>query len=467
MNKPKNILFIMTDQMRADALSLGTCCSKETPNLDALCKEGTRFTNCCTVSPICAPARAALLSGLYPHQMGVWDNSPHTFPPEAKNWVRFLKKKGYKTSVFGKTHYYPYNGSVPDMREAEPLIQAYGYETVNEIPGPRVSAILDSHMAALWEEQGFREKVKEDLAARYKGNQALAYPSVLPLDLYPDVYVGKTAGEYLQKYDNKEPFFCFVSFGGPHDPWDCPLPYVQRFESIDMPESLPPFIDRYPDRPKGGWDTAPAYPPFSKEDVQNIRRNYAGKVTLIDEQIGHLCTILKQKNLWEDTLIIFTSDHGEMNGDKQRLYKENFFESALKIPLIIRIPGQIAQTSSSLVGLQDIGPTIVELAGETLDYPQQGISLVPVLNGCQITHRNLVFSEYNQEIMVFDGNWKLVVNKDLKPYLLFNLAEDPLEHINLAGGNLPEEKRLLQQIRTFLIDTQEGFYTREDANHEK
>jgi choline-sulfatase len=463
MNKTKqNILFIMTDQMRSDALSLGECRYKKTPNLDALKQEGTLFTNCCTVSPICAPARAALLSGLYPHQMKVWNNNPHTFPATVKNWVKTLKNNGYATSVFGKTHYYPYNGSVPDMRKAEPLIHSYGFDVVNEIPGPRVSGTLLSHMTALWEERGFRTKVKDDLQARYQGNQALAYPSVLPLDLYPDVYVGEKASDYLSAYDSADPFFCFVSFGGPHDPWDCPLPYANLFAKEQMPDSIPPFKDCYKDRPRGDWDIKPGYPAFSDYDIQAIRKDYAARVTLIDEQIGNLFTVLKQKGVWDNTIIIFTSDHGGMNGDQNRLYKENFFESALKIPLILRIPGQKQSTSSALVEIQDLGPTVVELIGESLEYPQMGKSLVPLVKGTETEHRNEVFSQYNQETMIFDGVWKMVVNKKQEPYLLFNLSKDPLEQENLAGGNLFEEQSLYTQIQNFLSRTEGIYYTSEE-----
>ena len=134
-----NILLIMTDQFRKDAINAGRSCTKHTPSLDALLTESITCTHAITNSPICAPARASILSSLYPHQMKVWDNSAHTFPKDARNWVKILSEQGYHTSVFGKTHYYPYNGSVPDMREAEDLLHAYGYDVVDEIPGPRVS----------------------------------------------------------------------------------------------------------------------------------------------------------------------------------------------------------------------------------------------------------------------------------------------------------------------------------------
>jgi choline-sulfatase len=459
MRRRPNVLFIMTDQMRADAIG---CLGKQpiqTPHLDALARGGTVFSNCVTVSPICAPARAALLSGLYPHQMGVWNNDPHTFPSGVENWVKKLRDAGYRTSVIGKTHYYPYNGSVPDMRAAEPLVRSYGYDHVDEIPGPRVSGRLLSNMTAQWRDLGYMDAVRDDLASRYAGNHAVARPSVLPLELYPDVYVGRKAVEYLTDYDETDPFFCFVSFGGPHDPWDCPREYASRYDGAPMPDPLPPFRDECPGRPKGRWDEPVEYPAFSLADVSAIRRDYAGKVTLIDDQIGAVLNAVDRKGLRDDTVVVFTSDHGEMNGDHGRLYKSNFLRSALNVPLIIRVPGRKAGECRAMVELLDIGPTIAELTGTVLGYPQCGRSVASLPDGA--VHRDVVFSEYDREVMVCDGRWKMVVNAAGRPYLLFDLKNDPDEQLNLAGAASVSrrEAELLLRVTDFFKETSGFSYT--------
>ncbi|WP_332445908.1 sulfatase family protein [Sphaerochaeta sp.] len=467
MKHPRpNILLIMTDQMRLDALNRGTSDTKYTPNLDWFATQAVQAAHCITNSPICAPARASILAGLYPHQMGIWDNSPHTFPPHAKNWVKALQQGGYRTSVFGKTHYYPYNGSVPDMREAEPLLHDYGYETVDEIPGPRVSAALLSHMTALWEEKGYRTRVSDDLERRYQGKHTCTEPSPLPLELYPDVYVGTKAHAYLDAYHHDDPFFCFVSFGGPHDPWDCPASYSKRFQSKEMEAPRPPFIDRYPNRPLGNWDHEVLHPPLHSEDIEQVRRNYAGKVSLIDDEIGKLFSLLVQKGWWDDTLVLFTSDHGELLGDYNRLYKQNFLGPALEVPFLIKSPSNSqAKTIQTPIALLDIGPTLVDYAHLCLDYPQQGKSLRALLEGTAEPSQTIVFSEYKEEIMAWDGRWKVVVNKDLDPYLLFDLLTDPAEHLNLAGGGLEAEARLRQSIIGHLQTTAHLGFTMEDACH--
>jgi choline-sulfatase len=162
----QNILFIMTDQQRWDAMG----CSGgwvDTPNLDRLAAEGVRFTRCVTTSPICVPARLSLATGLYPHNTGVWRNVHYTMPPETDNWMRELKRLGYRTSVFGKTHLHPHvgitndelrgaGGAVPqfDLRDKEGLLHAWGLDDVNEIGGPRASAHMLSHMTAMWADKG-------------------------------------------------------------------------------------------------------------------------------------------------------------------------------------------------------------------------------------------------------------------------------------------------------------------------
>ncbi|MCF7943566.1 MAG: sulfatase-like hydrolase/transferase [Spirochaetia bacterium] len=479
MNNQPNILFIMTDQMRADALGCMGISPARTPHLDALAQAGTLYTNCFTNSPLCAPAQASLLAGLYPHQTGVWNNDPHTFPADAENWVRRIRDRGYKTCVIGKTHYYPYNGSVPDMREAEDLIQAYGYEDVDEIPGPRTSGYLLSHMTNIWRESGFWVKVREDIDSRYRGNHAIARESVLPISLNPDIYVGQQTKKYLAEAALKEPWFCFVSFGGPHDPWDSPDCYTDRFLKQTMPAPLGPVADVYPDRPEGRWDILPPYPPFSLEDVQAIRRNYAGKVSLIDEQIGEILAVLDERGMRDSTIVVFTSDHGEMNGDHERLYKSNFLESSIKVPLIIYDPRRAEDrgVNSELVELIDIGPTLFELAGGMeqtdsseqtggtgekssrnelrLPYRQFGQSLV------SSPGRDFVISELDNEIMIRTPLWKMVLNQEKQPCMLFDLDGDPEELYNLAGGNpfREIENELKVLVQQFLDLTEGTAYT--------
>lgn len=437
-----NILFLMTDQMRADALScMPDSCGSETPRLDELAESGALFDHCYTTSPICAPARASLLTGRYPFQLGLKDNSPHCVPSDCDNWVRLLRDAGYVTSLFGKTHYYAYNGTYPDMRQMEDYMQDLGYEIVDEVPGPRVCGSLMSHMTAKWDELGLLPAYREDMKKRYGKSQAIVSPSILPFDLYPDVYVPRRAYDYLKEYHDDQPFFCMVSFSGPHDPWDCPESYASKFKTKAVKAPLPLFSDRNQERPKGVWDEDPGYDAVTPQQAIALRRDYAANMRLIDDEIGRILDLLKCQGRLGNTIVVLTSDHGEMNGDFRRLFKQNFLQSSVRIPLIISGPGVPPhQVWHDLVELHDIGPSILDLAGVRIPYQQEGVSVFAS------ERRNCVFSEYRGEAMVFDGRWKMVINKTDQPYLLFDLVDDPTEQINLAATGLPVEQKLLQSL---------------------
>ena len=426
-----NILLLMTDQQRWDAMG----CSGdwvETPNLDRIASEGVRFTNCVTTSPVCIPTRLSLATGLYPHNTGVWNNMKHTMPAETPTWMQTMRDAGYRTSLFGKTHLHPHNG---DLREREGLMNAYGLDDVNEIGGPRASANVLSHMTAEWEAKGLWDAYRADYRERFGTKPYLVRPSTLGLENYADVYVGQQAKQYLQNYDRQEPWCCWVSFGGPHEPWDTPEPYASMYD----PEQMPPAVPRPStgERPNGHLDRLMERmnPAFEPGEIGRLRANYAGNVTLIDAQIGEILDAIAARDELENTVIVHTSDHGEMNGDYGLIYKSNFLNGAVRIPLLVRTPDSTyaGGTCASPVEWIDIGPTLVELADGELAYRQFGKSLCPVLTQPETTHREFAISELEGEIMLLNQEWKAALNKDGEIYLLFDVQNDPNETNNLAG----------------------------------
>jgi hypothetical protein len=189
-----NILFIMADQFRADALGCVGGVAR-TPNLDALAARGWLFTNAYANSAECIPSRISLATGLYPHQTGIWINKSCTLDPAFPNWMQSIEAVGYATSLFGKTHLHPHSG---DLRDRLELMHRYGLQTVDEIGGPRASAGLRSNMTELWEQQGVWTRYREDFKDRFATKPFVARPSPLPLDLYYDVYVGRTARDHAR-----------------------------------------------------------------------------------------------------------------------------------------------------------------------------------------------------------------------------------------------------------------------------
>ncbi len=448
-NKQKpNILFIMADQFRSDVIS---CAGGKafTPALDQIASEGVRFRECCTVSPLCVPARISMMTGLYPHSTGVWNNADFVLSPDADLWTKKIHEEGYNTSVFGKLHLHTDYG---DMIKREYLVHGYGFETVNEVSGPRSTCQTRTHMSDEWKEKGLWDKFYFDMLSRTK--EPYASPSPLSEYDYYDTYVGRKAREYLENYNDSRPWFCYVSFPGPHEPWDAPFPYSQMYHSEDMNEPLPVIHNCNEFRATGEYDHLWKKSEIhcNSEQSKEIQANYCGSVSLIDNQIKEIVDVIKNRGEWDNTVVIFTSDHGELNGDHGLVHKRNFFRSVLNVPLIIRIPELSERggvVSDTLVNLLDIGPTLVDIAGGTINYEQFGKSVYPYIQNPSGYHRKNILSEYNGELMYYDGEWKMVVNRKGETYLLFHIKEDPSESVNLAS--VKEYKEIEEELKNRLL----------------
>ena len=448
-----NILFLMTDQQRADALG---CAGGwvETPNLDRLAAEGVRFSNAITTCPVCVPARLSLATGLHCHTTGVWRNCNHRLDPALPNWMRALREAGYRTSLFGKTHLHPHGG---DLRDREELMHAYGLDDVDEIGGPRASARLLSHMTARWWDLGLWEAYREDYRERFANRPHVVRPSTLPLEEYADVYVGRRAAEYLAAYDRDQPWFCWVSFGGPHEPWDTPEPYASRYRPEAMPVPTP--VPEWTAAPGGVLhDRLRQRPALTPEETAAMRADYAGNVSLIDEQIGRIFRIVEERGEWENTIIALVSDHGELNGDHGLIYKETFLDGCLRIPFLVRTPATAqtgtGQVCTAPVELPDIGPTLAELAGVPLPYQHFACSVAPCLQDSTARPRPDALAEYDGELALVTDEWKLALNASGQPYLLFHRPSDPAELTNRVTDPACQnvlcdlQQRLLQRLAT-------------------
>lgn len=451
-----NILFLFTDQQRWDALG----CSGDwvrTPNIDRIASEGVRFPDCVTTSPMCVPTRISLALGLYPHTTGVWGNINTDMDPEAPTWMQAIRDAGYRTSVFGKTHLHAHVG---DLRAKEHLLHAYGLDDVDEIGGPRATSWTTSHMSARWEELGLYEGYQAEFERRYTTRPWMVEPSSIPLEEYTDVYVGQQAKRYLAGYDRDQPWFCWVSFGGPHEPWDTPRPWADVYDPADMPAPIPATHadDRRPQGSLDRWGPR-CSPEFEPGEQQRMRADYAGNVSLIDDQIGQVLDVIAQRGELDNTVIVFSSDHGEMNGDHGLIYKMNFFDGSVRIPLIVRTPDTVGSDLAGTVStapteLIDIGPTLAEAAGAELTHRHHANSLLGVLDGSY--HRPDAISEFEGDVMLLNDGWKMAVNRLGEPYLLFNRADDPDEVDNLVLDPTTADVRaeLSQRILARLLDSQ-------------
>jgi choline-sulfatase len=446
-----NILLVMCDQLRADALG---CTGNwvKTPHIDRIAREGVRFTNCVTNSPVCLPARISMATGRYPHNTGVWDNCPYELPEGAPTWMAAIRDSGYRTSVFGKT---ALHRGGPDLRKFEYKLHSYGLDDVDEIRGPHASVDVICHMTERWKSLGLLEAFRKDMKERGGKNRTLVRPSALPLAEYYDVYVGQRAKEYLHNYNRSQPWFCWVSFAGPHEPWDTPEPFASMYRPEDMPEPIPrPSARRR--GPTGELDRRFAESPAGGvRNAKELRASYAGKVSLIDDQVGRILNEIETRGELDRTVILFTSDHGEMNGDYDLIHKSNFLNPAVRVPFIVSAPeiresSRAGTASDSPVEWFDAGPTLAEAAGAKLNYTQFARSVVPSLQNSQTEHRSFALSELLQEAMYLDRNWKLMLNRKREPYRLFDVKNDPKEIKDLIG--VGEHERLIKELKAEIAE---------------
>ncbi len=452
-NRP-NILILMTDQQRGDCLSCAGHPVVQTPNLDRLAAEGVRFSNAYTTSPVCMPARSSFLSGLYVHNYGQWNNYGH-LPEDVDTYLHHLRAAGYRTCHVGKSHFFQHLPG-EDMRDYDPFMRKLGWDDIFETGGPWGSVEATSIASDHWKKLG----VWEDLLADYEkrrhkagGHLKGTWPSVLPEGETLDDFVARTAADYVSSYESPEPLLLFVGFGSPHEPWDPPRSWADRYDPAAMPPPEPapdpgPWVpQRAADYQRKLWSQFET----AGEDLALIRSRYFAKISHADECAGRVLEAFDQRGWMENTAVIFWSDHGEMLGDKQRLHKGVFFEPSARVPLIVRRPRETAPgtVAPGLVDLTDLFPTILELGGCPPKETAFGRSLLPMCADPSRRLREAVFSEVGDRTMVRDERYQLVVNAQGDSLLLFDMARDPGEEVNILGK--PEAAAVEAGLRARLL----------------
>ncbi len=429
-----NILLVMSDQHRADWLGCAGAHWIRTPNIDRLAREGVRFANASCDSPVCAPSRSALASGLPCSEVGVLSNRD-LYPLDVPTYYQALRAAGYRVGCIGKTdlhkrdHWEGIHGDRPlmyhlgftDPKETEGKCSAARYATQAVCPYTRL--LVERDLARI-----FRDDYARRSPAWHSGD------SVLPLDCYHDHYIGQSACQFLQTVEQESPWHYFVSFVGPHDPWDAPAEYSRRYIPEDMPAS-DVIQDTSLDKPANQIRRRENHSSgLTEERLSSAMAHYAGMITLIDDFVGRFVEILRARGSLEDTVIIYTSDHGEMMGDHGMFQKSLYYEQSLRIPLIIA--GPVVRTrgeTKALVQLSDLAPTMLEIAGVDVQPGMQSRSLLPMLSGGSDVHRKFQVSELTRSRMIYDGRFKFIENDDDRPEL-YDLAQDPQELVNLSSA---------------------------------
>lgn len=420
-----NLLFLMTDQQQADTVKPGSPC--QMPHLARLAEGGARFERCYAPNPICSPTRASLMTGLLPHSHGMVDVTHAVEPyraelkPGLPFWSQALQAAGYRTGYFGKWHI-----------ERSNRLEQFGFETYE----------VERY-------QQLQGLVERDTPMKIRGTvQQKGYKDFLlygvtgePVESTPEYQLYSQGIEFLQQTarDPNRPWALFLSTEAPHDPYLAPAAYYDRYDPAGLPQPAS-FDDPLLDRPaiyrriQRVWQQLD-WPQFAQATVC-----YYAACSLIDDQIGRLLAALHDLGQEKNTLIVFTSDHGDYMGAHRLMLKGiPAFEEVYRVPLILRGPGIPAgRQVEQVTGLIDLAPTLVQLTTGG-SFPGHGRSLLPLLQQEPVpAWQDEAFAEchgqrffYTQRILWRD-RYKYVFN-GFDEDEFYDLAADPHEQHNLVG----------------------------------
>lgn len=430
----RNLLLVSFDQWRGD------WCDPfdkvvDLPNIERLAAEGWTARRCYTASPMCVPARFSWLTGLHPSEVGVTGHRIVDLKADAPSILRPLQQAGWHTELIGKSHLTAHtNGR--DLRSEEPRLRQLGFDRVLEIGGPRALRTIDCALTDAWEAAGVRARLRDDLDRRYfDGRQPPAWEvrsTTLPTELYPDVWLGDQAVQCITELPGDRPWIAYVSFAGPHEPFDTPPPWAGRHASADLPEATPkpPWMRALPARSTTRRTCESWGDRVTAEATDACRRDYADHLQLLDDQLGALLTALERRTDAERTDVVVTADHGELLGDAGMLYKGAFLEGAVRVPWIHRpapcVDGPRGESFAGPVGL-------TPLLAECMRHQTSDEGFHELVAAAERT--SLVVSEYEDEVMVIAGPHKLVVNRKGRPLWATDLDNDPLEQENVITAH--------------------------------
>ena len=407
------------DQWRGDWLEKPEL---QLPTLKRLARRGLeRTTLCDSIATVCT-SQSELANRPLAKFLGVTRNDEFTLCGSSPSFVRELQQKGWYTALIGKSHWHPHTAGV-DLRNQLKLMQQLGFDETEEIGGPRALAEIQCALTDEWEsyEPGLQMRYRDDLAERYQAGRAWKVrASILPNHLYPDIWVCNKACNWLQRRrQSEQPWLLWVSFPGPHEPWDTPSPWsgIHNKRRLPKPAPRPDWIAKQPlssehRQRQLQWSNGP-----SEEDIIELRADYADHLALLDHQLERLIEHLAEP---ERTAITIVSDHGELLGDAGFLYKSCFLEGAIHSLAIHHRPsfwGRMRRWEKPIGLSWFLNEAAKDVCGENKLHK----SKLP----------QYTFSEFGDELLVCNRNLKLVMKRDGEVLWATDLREDPEEQTNL------------------------------------
>ncbi|HYC45646.1 MAG TPA: sulfatase-like hydrolase/transferase [Burkholderiales bacterium] len=431
MTKRPNILLITSDQQRADCNGFENPLIR-TPHIDALAREGTRFSACITPNLVCQPSRASILTGLLPLTHGVWDNGVDLKEEVGGNgFAGTLARGGYRTAFIGKAHFATKSTfaptGTPECRQSQ---HRYGPGWFGPYMGfQHVELTVLGHMhrlrplerpAAGHYERWFLSRGENEEAVKLWSSStrpdtgaAQTWSSALPVAWHNSTWIGDRTIDFLSHHNRDEPFAMWVSFPDPHHPFDCPEPWSRMYDpaSMVLPKHRTKDLERRPWWHKASLEGTPqlADPTMRKFRAEGSRvpdqtdaqlaemtANYYGMISLIDHNVGRILDALADRGFAQDTLVVYTTDHGELLGNHGLYLKgPTPYEDLLRLTMVARGPGVVPdRVVSEPVSTLDLAATFYEYAGASAPHALQSRSLAGLLAGKTET-RDTAYSEWH------------------------------------------------------------------------
>ena len=454
-----NIVYIITDQQRFDTINALGFPHVDTPNLDRLVREGTTFNSCYAAGLSCAPSRAAIFTNYYPHTTGILKNACTW----RRSWIEDMAAQGYRTVNIGKMHTWPMNTPCG-------FDERYNVENKDRFLEARY--YFDEWDRAL-AANGLVKQRRDEYRLRDDYRESLgAFLWELPEQLQSDMFVGNMATWWLNSYPKPEQLFYQIGFPGPHPPYD-PVPrYAERYMDRDLP--LDPVL---PEDLAGQPSVYKAYREHCFEidhdsvvhriDLDPAARHrqrayYLANMTMIDDKVGEIMATLEKQGYLDDTIVVFTSDHGDCLGDHGMSQKWTSYEQIVRMPMIVWGPNQgIAQGHScdALCQHFDISHALLELAGAPIRDTYESISALPALRGEAWDGRETVYAEQCRDgnmtetefaTMVRTRDWKLTHFLGCEDGQLHDMRNDPGEIRNLWDD--PGAARIKRELLDNLME---------------
>lgn len=434
---PYNVLFIISDDLTDTALSCygNTVC--QTPNIDAIAKQGVRFTKAYCQGTYCGPSRASLMSGYYPHAIKMLGyKTPRPMIGDRMMWPEFFRQHGYYTARVSKLFHMGVPGGIEQGGHGEDDQRCWT-ERYNS-RGPEWKAAG----------QGWTLEGNPDRTVPVKGGNTFVVVEADGDDLaHSDGRTAEKAAELIKKHSQR-PFFMGVGFVRPHVPFVAPKKYYKSFpyDSMKLPEKL-----------AGDWDDIPAaginYKTSKnmKMDLEQQRKavgGYYASVSYMDAQVGKVMKALEESGVADRTIVIFTSDHGYHLGEHDFWAKVSLHDESARVPLIISVPGKQPAVCDSLVELLDLYPTMANLCGFKAPVRLQGKDISRLLDNPENAVRDAAFSVNGKGYLLRTAEWAYMrygANGN-NGEELFDMVNDPKQYTNLVGKDKYQQK--LESLRT-------------------